>query len=203
MTQTVAVALITAFAGFAGALVGAAAAVFGPWWLHKAQREAEARDAAAEARRLAIVTWTDANVALANAIEAKDEKAIAKWALAANAAQTEVLSRLDRDDTAVRVYLSQATSTLSFYEDVEARRTAAARAGAALLAWHLGVEDHVKLTPYVIASFDGTDPMRPRVLEFPSWDGARSLLAGMPTQLWRMPGEEPPERTEAPTPGGR
>lgn len=198
MSDDLGVAIIAGAAGFFGALAGAAGAVFGPWWLQRDERTSQSAAGALEARRRAIVQWTDAQVELANAFEgvslaevASSDRAdeIREASTSANKAQTELLSRLDASDVEVRRFIRGSVSVLGVYVDSFDRRTAAAHAGEVLLAWHSGVSSEVPMYPYAVGRpEDRADPAAWRLLEFEEWSDARILASGgMPRRLWKLP----------------
>lgn len=63
MTEAVQISLITAASGLFGALLGAIAAVVGPWWLKKYEIESERERAYIELRRVAIIEYANSKLA--------------------------------------------------------------------------------------------------------------------------------------------
>lgn len=146
MTETVLQSLITAGAGFFGALLGAVGAVFGPWWLRRSERRSETDRADKEARRSAIVEYIDAQVALANHISPADEET-ARRALRANAALVELSSLIEDEGVAEWLH---GLGGMSKTTDSDFRRYAYGTGGRLLTAWHHGNIGPDKLKPFMV-----------------------------------------------------
>jgi hypothetical protein len=149
MSETVAIALITALAGFFGALLGAASAVVGPWWLSRSERKAQVAAETLEMRRLAIVEWFDAKVDMAASAEdpkPSQEQAHART-VRGNRAGTELASRISAEDEAVVAWMSGVSyvvTTLPAKEQI-------AFIGVAqdlLFRWHRGTLSTSRLKPF-------------------------------------------------------
>lgn len=151
VSETVAIALITAVAGFGGALLGAAGAVFGPWWLARSERRAQQRRDQLEARRLAIAGWIDTQIALTNHLVPGDART-AELTAAANRATTELGSRLSSSERNVDTFIHGLMSYVAHpsISDVNMRRAYISQAGRLLIAWHRGDADNSYLEPFTM-----------------------------------------------------
>lgn len=120
MSETVSIALVTALAGFGGALLGAAGAVFGPWWLQKTERAARERAEQFEVRRAAIVEWTRVQIRLAGEPDPDTIRDLAAQAIAAQAALT---SHLAKGQHAVEDFVHGVNVYATMHVDDDLRRS--------------------------------------------------------------------------------
>ncbi|MRG58288.1 hypothetical protein GE115_00130 [Agromyces sp. CFH 90414] len=144
MTDTVAIALITAAAGFLGALVGALGAVVGPWWLQRSSRAADDERRRLESRRVAIVEWTEANIAttFAAGTEKADAAVARSWK-----AQAEISSLVEKP---VEDFIHGVNYYATAGVDDTTRLNAFGSAGRMLTAWHRGDIPVTELQPFLI-----------------------------------------------------
>ncbi|MHA6695630.1 hypothetical protein [Homoserinimonas sp. A520] len=155
MSETVIQSLIAAGAGFFGALVGAIAAVLGPWWLRRSDRTSSERAAHLESRRAAIVEYVDAQVSLANHVVEADEETKAR-AIRANRALAELTSRLLPGERAVDDWLHGLGVYGAISTDTRIRTWGFGFAGRILLSWHRGETTVAELRPFRIVISEGT-----------------------------------------------
>jgi hypothetical protein len=138
--------LITALAGFFGALVGALAAVIGPWWLRRSDRTATVEADRAEARRVAVVNWVEAVLNLSMQL---DDEGIERK-VKANRAVAELTSRLLPAEKRVDEWIHGLGAYAKSSVDQSIRFSAFSMAGMVLIAWQRGDLDQSKLKPFTI-----------------------------------------------------
>jgi len=148
MSETVSIALITAGAGFFGALLGAVGAVIGPWWVRRSDRLAEAEANRRTERRDAIVEYVDAQVALTGVIDDVDRRKEASRR--ANASLTLLTSRLEPGEKPVDDWLHGLGTYAVRGLSAGYRQMAFGTAGRMLLAWHRGDISMNDLKPYLL-----------------------------------------------------
>ena len=158
MDETVMIALVTSATGLASGIVGALAAVWGPWLQRRAERREIAETVAVEARRAAIVELVTANLHLTNHLFDDDPETAAR-ASRVNAAFTEFSSRIHRNESSVIDWTTNATF-LAARLDADDRRVVWHEVGQQLLAWHRKSIDKDALVPFV---FDWTNEATPFV----------------------------------------
>jgi hypothetical protein len=149
MSETVALTLITALAGFLGALLGAVAAVIGPWWLKKSDRKAATESERIEARRAAIVEWVHASIALAGQPDPADPKLL-DLQVRANQASVELLSRLRGTEFAVAKWINDVGVFGSHEVARDVRLRAYSEAAEMIMDWHRGNRGQDQLRPFQI-----------------------------------------------------
>jgi hypothetical protein len=150
MSETVAIALITAFAGFSGALSGAVAAVIGPWWLRRSDRVATSAAEARELRRLALVEWVDAELAYL-AGQTDDVAERAEPAARFHRATMVIASRLTPDEEPVLDWLAGLASA-SDELDSNSGRSMLSVGTQMIFQWHRGTLPVEKLVPFHLVS---------------------------------------------------
>jgi len=162
MDETVAIALITALAGFFGALLGAAGAVVGPWWLSRSERNAQVAAEGLELRRVAIVNWFDAKIDMASTAEdpnPSQEEAHARTGRE-NRAGTELASRISADDEAVVAWMSGVSYVVSTLP-AGAQIAFISAAQDLLFRWHRGTLPTSSLKPFeLVYARDGKAGIR-------------------------------------------
>jgi len=160
MDETVTIALVTAGAGLAGAIVGALASFWGPLLLRRSERREIAEAVAVEARRAAIVELVTANIDLTNHL-IDDHPETSRRASRVNAAFTDFSSRIHRNESSVIEWTTH-VSYLAAQLEADERRTVWHEAGQQLLAWHRNSIDKGALVPFVIDWNHVDGPFVPR-----------------------------------------
>jgi hypothetical protein len=148
MSETVAISLITALAGFSGALLGALAAVVGPWWLRRSDRLATEKSGSLEARRLAIVEWLDSQISLMNHLEIGGTETPA-LAERTNHATFNLLSRFSREEDAVGKWMLSLQLAAEIVGE-PGNREYFNVGGQMLLEWQAGVRSTEQVVPFII-----------------------------------------------------
>lgn len=155
MSETLAIALVSAGSGLIGAIVGGlvtlATTYFGPKWERERLENAEFM----ERRRLAIVAWVRAGHLLATAVTRKDDDLAVK-ADAFNVAHSDLTSLIRADETHVDNFIHGAGSySGTFKHNSGARRLIIGNAGRLLLAWHRGSIPADQLRPFKLVHDSG------------------------------------------------
>lgn len=106
------IALISAGSGVFGALLGAIAAVFGPWWLKKKEVAAEIERNYLEARRLAIVDYANKKMDSIQAyhqvfVLGSDNENLNESINAANKSVAELYSLIKSEDAYVKDWINK------------------------------------------------------------------------------------------------
>ena len=110
--ETIIIALITAGSGVLGALVGAAGAVIGPWWVKRSEILAEKHQRELENRRKAIVDFANKKLTSMQAyhqvfsLGATDESLLEKIERA-NVSVNELYSLIGKDDSRLKVWTNK------------------------------------------------------------------------------------------------
>lgn len=146
MSDTVLLSLITGSAGVVGALLGAAASVYGPARLQESQRKARETRDSKEARRLAIVRWCGTTIALVNIDP--HEPVYSSLVVDANKAMVELSSRLSLAEDNVEQWLHGVAETMDTTWNVDRRRAVANIGSRWLLEWNRGTRRSQNLTPF-------------------------------------------------------
>lgn len=157
-SETVLVALITAGSGILGALLGAIAAVVGPWWLKKTELQAERTRNEIEARRKAIVEFSNKKLISMQAyhqvfsLGGKDDSLICKIENA-NQSANELYSYIKKEDGAVKKWINgmgfRAISEKPASMDDLVKIDAFLGIGIQyLIAWHVGELRTSDLRPF-------------------------------------------------------
>jgi len=155
MSETVAISLITASAGFFGALLGAVSAVFGPWWLRRSDRLAEASATRAEERRVAIVEWIDAHVYL-NLYPNRDpgDPELLSRTQRVNSATTTLTSRLTAKEEALVDWLAGLSGAADKYHGQDYLNFLSV-GSQLLLSWHRGTKKLSDMKPFTMKTTGG------------------------------------------------
>jgi hypothetical protein len=151
MTETVAVALITATTGLLGAVLGSAAALFGPALVGWATRRAEAK----EMRRVRIVEYVKSGVALVNAealveMGAGSQSDVYKAMDKLNADTLDLTSHMRRRHRKVLAWIREAEAEMDAQTGAELRRDYWSAISSSLQNWHAGSPAWRALRPFVI-----------------------------------------------------
>lgn len=155
MSESIHLALVTAGAGLAGAIVGGlsslAATYFGPKWERERQDDVEFL----ERRRLAVIGWIRAGQLLAPAVVHKRDTR-QELAAAFNLAVSELTSLLTSEETAVDNFIHGVSGySGGFKADEGARALVISNAGRLLIAWHRGSIQASSLRPFKLVHSDG------------------------------------------------
>jgi hypothetical protein len=151
MSETVAVALITAITGLVGALLGSVAALFGPSLVSWSTRRAERR----ETRRIRIVEYVKSGVALVNAeaamatsegTQAEVYAAMEKL----NADSIDLTSHLRRRDRRVKDWMFQAEIEMGAQTGAQEQRDYWSAISSTMQDWHVGVPARRALLPFQV-----------------------------------------------------
>ena len=159
MTETVLIALISAASGVFGALFGALGAVIGPWWLKKLELGAERERSYLDARRAAIVAFSNAKLdvmreyhqvfVLGGSGMGKLTEAIGN----ANKTATELFSLIKKEDASVKKWINSMghKSLMLKPKTIEELSRVDAFLGIGvqhLIAWHVGELVTSELRPF-------------------------------------------------------
>jgi len=110
--ETIVIALITAGSGVLGALLGAAGAVVGPWWVKRSEIIAEKQQRETESRRKAIVDFANKKLISMQAyhqvfsLGGKDEALLEKIENA-NISANELYSLISKEDSALKDWINK------------------------------------------------------------------------------------------------
>ncbi|MBX0301356.1 hypothetical protein K2F54_15385 [Cryobacterium sp. 1639] len=172
MTETVAVALITAITGLVGALLGSVAALFGPSLVSSSTRRAERR----EMRRARIVEYVKSGVALVNAEAsmATSEGSQAEVYAAMeklNADTIDLTSHLRRRDRRVKDWMRQAENEMDAQKGAQEQRDYWSAISSSMQDWHVGVPARTVLVPFQILR-DGQKVEMKRLKKWSDYSGA-------------------------------
>ncbi|WP_353809142.1 hypothetical protein [Agromyces sp. SYSU T00194] len=188
MSDAVALSLIAASAGVLGALLGAAGAVFGPWWLSRAQHDRDLERERREALRLAVVEWVNAHIDMANRMDKGESPGEAAGRM--NRALTEISSRLVPGDRPVETWVHGTGAYSSAAASAGLRRRAYGSAGRMLLAWNRGEVKAGELRPFhLVYSADGRQAGTTSIGRWPTTDELRAMSAAVAGEVVGMPDE--------------
>lgn len=151
MSETVAVALITAATGLVGALLGSVAALFGPTLVSWSTRRAEHR----ETRRVRIVEYVKSGVALVNAEAVLStgegtQAAVYSAMEQLNSDTIDFTSHLRRRDQKVKSWMRQAEIQMNAQSGFQEQRDYWSAISSSLQDWHAGIPAWRALHPFEI-----------------------------------------------------
>jgi hypothetical protein len=151
MSETVAIALITALTGLFGALLGSVAALFGPALVGWSTRRAELR----ETRRTRIVEYVKSGIALVNAEASMSVGEVTQAEVYGAMAQLnsdtlDFTSHLSRRDQRVKSWMRQAETLMNAQPGFQEQRDHWSGISSSLQDWHAGVPARRALRPFQI-----------------------------------------------------
>ena len=158
MSETVQIAYIAAGSAIIGAFLGAVGAVLGPWWLKKTAIEAERKLNEYEARRKAIVDFTNKKIdsmreyhqvfSLGGTSDTLPDKLDE-----ANKSVTDLYTYIKKEDRAVKDWINKmgyrtSSIQISSNEDLLKADAFLGVGVQYLIAWHVGELATTDLKPY-------------------------------------------------------
>ena len=160
--ETIIIALITAGSGVLGALLGAAGAVIGPWWVKRAEIIAERQQREMESRRKAIVDFANKKLISMQAyhqvfsLGGKDESLLGKVENA-NISANELYSLISKEDSALKDWInkmgfkafSAKPSSVQELVKIDAFLSTGVQY---IIAWHVGELNTSELKPFGLNS---------------------------------------------------
>jgi len=158
VNETIAIALITAGSGVLGALLGAAGAVVGPWWVKRSEIIAEKQQFEMERRRKAIVDFANKKLISMKAyhqvfsLGGKDEDLQEKIENA-NISTNELYSLISKEDSALKDWVNNMSFkafTIKPSSDQELVKVDVFLGVGVqyIIAWHVGELSTSELKPF-------------------------------------------------------
>ena len=160
--ETIAIALITAGSGVLGALLGAAGAVVGPWWVKRSEIVAAKKQREAESRRKAVVDFANKKLISMRAyhqvfsLGVKDEYLLDKIENA-NISANELYSLISKEDSALKDWINKMSFKAFAIKPKSAQELmkidAFLRVGVQyIIAWHVGELSASEFKPFGLNS---------------------------------------------------
>lgn len=158
MSETVIIALITGLSGVLGALLGAVAAILGPWWIKRQEIDSQQLNAYIEARRRAIVDFANKKLISMQAYHqvismgGKDEYFFEKIENS-NMSANELYSLIKKEDSALKDWINNMSYKAisikpSSIQDLVKIDAFLGVGVQYILAWHVGQFSTSDLKPF-------------------------------------------------------
>lgn len=160
--ETIMVALITAASGVLGALLGAAGAIIGPWWVKRAEISSEKHQLEMETRRKAIVDFSNKKIIAIQAyhqvfsLGGRDD-ALSEKIQNSNLSTNELYSLIGKEDSVLKDWINKMTHKAFFTGSSSINDVSKAQAFLGIgiqyiIAWHSGELKASELKPFGLNS---------------------------------------------------